>query len=175
MSIGQKLYLIEQASIDTDTYIVHRGDTLYSISRKFNIPVEELKTINNLTSNSLSIGQILLVPKENVDIDEEIIEDNYPIYTVQRGDSLWKIAREFDIPVNKLIEANNLSNLTLQVGQQLIIPTEKINYEENTYIVKKGDTLWSIARENNVSVSELKEINNLASNMLSIGQVLKIK
>ena len=66
---------------------------------------------------------------------------------------------------------NNLSSNLISIGQVLKLPGE----ESNTYIVKKGDSLYSIARRNNITVDELKRINNLNSNLISIGQVLKIK
>ena len=149
----------------SDYYIVQKGDTLYSISRKFNIPVDTLKQINNLTSNTISIGQKLYLQEQN--------NNDYDIYLVQKGDSLYSISRKYNIPVNELIEINNLTNLTLQINQQLLVPKKEI--EDNTYIVKKGDTLWSIAKNNNLTIDELKELNNLTNNTISINQVLKLK
>ena len=146
-----------------DTYIVQKGDTLYSISKKTSIPIEEIKRINNLTSNTLSIGQVLLLKEKN--------NISTSTYTVKKGDSLWKIAKEYKITVPELIEMNQLKDLTLQIGQVLIVPQN----EDTTYTVQKGDTLWSIAKKFNLGVEELKEINQLASNLLSIGQILKIQ
>ena len=145
-----------------DYYIVQKGDTLYSISRKFNIPIEEIIRINNLTSNTLSINQILYLVDNN----------DYDTYIVKKGDSLWSISKKYNIPVNELIEINNLSNLTLQINQELLVPKKDI---EDIYIVQKGDTLWSIAKNNNISINELKELNNLTNNIISIGQELKLK
>ena len=79
---------------------------------------------------------------------------------------------ENNIPVPELIDLNNLNDLTLQINQKLLIP--KKNKDNDTYIVKKGDTLWSIAKKLNVEVNELKKLNNLESNLLSIGQELII-
>lgn len=76
-----------------------------------------------------------------------------------------------------MIDINNLDDLTLQINQQLKVPKSN-DIEENieeTYIVKRGDTLWSISKDFDIPVSELKELNNLTSNLLSIGQELKIK
>lgn len=142
-------------------YTVEKGDTLYSISRRFNIPIDKLIEINKLNSNILSIGQILYLKENN----------QYDTYTVVKGDSLWSISRKYNIRVNDLIELNDLSDLNIKVGQTLLVP----RIEDNTYIVEKGDTLWSIAKKNNISINELKELNNLISNTISIGQVLKTK
>ena len=150
----------EEAS---NEYIVKKGDTLYSLSKRFNIPIDELKRINNLTSDILTIGQVLK-------LNEDINTNDYDTYIVKKGDSLYAIARKYNIPVNELIEINKLSNLTLQIGQELLVP--KIDKE--IYIVKSGDTLWSIAKRYNISIDELKEKNNLTSNLLSVGQELII-
>jgi LysM repeat protein len=165
--INQVLKLKEEITTTT-TYKVTKDDTLYSISNKYNISVDELKKLNNLTSNTIYIGQELKVPETDT--------SNYKIYKVAKGDSLWAISRKYDIPVNELIEINNLTNLTLQICQELLVPN--IEVEEtpnNTYIVTSGDTLWTIAKNNNITVDELKNLNNLSSNLLTVGQVLIIK
>lgn len=102
--------------------------------------------------------------------------ESQEIYTVKKGDSLWKIANKYNITVEKLKSANNLKTNTLSVGQKLVIPSISVSPEvSDTYIVQKGDSLWSIANKFNMTVSELKNLNNLTNNLLSIGQVLKIK
>ena len=143
-----------------DYYTVQKGDTLYSISRRFNVPINKLIEINNLDTDILYIGQKIYLEKNT----------EYDTYTVIKGDSLWSISRKYNIRVNDLIELNNLSDLNIKVGQTLLVPKE-----DNTYIVEKGDTLWSIAKKNNITLTTLKELNNLINNTISIGQVLKIK
>ena len=102
--------------------------------------------------------------------------ESQEIYTVKKGDSLWKIANKYNTTVEKLKSANNLKTNTLSVGQKLVIPSISVSPEvSDTYIVQKGDSLWSIANKFNMTVSKLKNLNNLANNLLSIGQVLKIK
>ena len=89
---------------------------------------------------------------------------------------LKEIADLYNITVNELINLNELENTILQIGQNLKVP--KINIVEpeyEIYIVKKGDTLWSISKENGLTVNEIKELNNLTSNLLSVGQEIKIK
>ena len=169
LSIGQKLYLTESLiPNNSNIYIVQKGDTLYSISQRFNTTPQELIEWNNLQSNVLSIGQELIIPPV-----EPIKEQG--IYIVEKGDSLWKIAQIYDISVKELIDLNNLEDLTLQIGQSLVVPSKPNIEEENTYIVEKGDTLWSVSKKLGITVNELKEINNLDNNLLSIGQVLYTK
>ena len=105
------------------------------------------------------------------------------IYTVIKGDSLYKIAQKYHITVDELKKLNNLSSSNLTIGMKLKIPTSSstTNNEEMspstktyTYQVKKGDTLYQIAKKNNTSVAKLKKLNNLSSNTLTIGQTLLI-
>lgn len=167
IQIGQILSIPSQnSSINYITYTVQKGDTLYGIANKYKISVNELKNINNLVSNTLYIGQQLKVPEITIEENNE-----YEIYTVVKGDSLWLISQKYDIPVDDLIELNNLETVNLQIGDKLKIP--KSNYQK-TYIVQKGDSLWSIAKDNNTTVEEIKLANNLTSNLLSIGQNLII-
>ena len=150
---------------NTGTYIVQKKDTLYSIAKKFNTTVNELKNLNNLTSDLLSIGQILNIVKISV---PEISS-----YTVLKGDTLYSIAKKFNTTVDKILNLNNLSSNLLSIGQILKIPLSD-NPNTNTYIVKKGDTLYSIAKKLDTSVDEIKALNNLSSNILSINQSLLI-
>lgn len=157
---------IVPSTVITDTYKVQSGDTLYSISKKLDTTVTELKKLNNLSSNMLSVGQVLKIPTKTVDIGET------DIYQVQAGDTLYSIARKYNISVNELKNLNNLVDNTLSIGQILEVPSGLSSY--NSYIVDKGDTLYSIAKKFDTSVNKLKELNNLSSNMLSIGQKLLI-
>ena len=113
----------------------------------------------------LSIGDVLKIPV----IEEEVKEN---IYIVKRGDSLYKIAQNYDTTVSEIMKLNNLTSTLLSIGQQLQIPSTS---SSNTYIVKSGDSLYKIAQNNNTTVDELMKINNLSSTLLSIGQVLKLK
>ncbi len=168
LSIGQVLQLKENTGSNEftgDTYVVKSGDTLYGIAREFNLSVDELKKLNNLTSNNLSIGQVLKISGSTSPTDT-----NY--YIVKSGDSLYKIASQYNTTVDELKRLNNLSSNLLSIGQRLIVPNSTSNYK--TYTVKKGDTLYSIARDNNTTVSALQSLNNLATSNLSIGQQLLI-
>lgn len=170
LQVGQQLKLKSDSNNSSggNQYVVQRGDTLYSIALKNNTTVDKLRELNNLNTNTLTIGQILQLPTDN-DIEE------YDIYIVKKGDSLWSISRNFNIDVNDLVELNNLKDLTLQINQSLLVPKRIENIENETYIVKKGDTLWSISNELNIPVQTLKDLNNLNTNLLQVGQQLKTK
>ena len=147
-------------------YVVKKGDSLWSIAREYGLSVAELKALNNLSSNTLHIGDTLLA--SSVNSTDDNISDEY--YTVKSGDTLWGIARKYNMSVNDLKSLNNLSSNNLSIGQKLIVSKAS----SNDYTVVAGDTLWGIARKFNVSVDDLKSLNNLTSNSLSIGMVLKI-
>lgn len=150
----------------TNTYIVQKGDSLYSISQKLNTTVDELKKLNNLTSNTLQIGQILKIPTK------EIYEEEETLYTIKAGDTLYKIAAANNTTVDEIKALNNLTSNNLSIGQLLKLPSPLT--PETTYTVQKGDSLYAIANKYNTTVDALKKANNLTSNILSIGQVLKI-
>lgn len=162
-------YIAPGNSLD-NTYTVVKGDTLYSISRRFNIPVASIKALNNLTSNTLSIGQKLILSEE-INIEPDV--DNAITYTVQNGDTLYRISRLYGVNISDLIELNNLNTTLLTPGQQILIPNQSLD-ETTTYTVVKGDTLNKIASEYGVTVDDLISSNNLTTTNLQIGQVLTI-
>ena len=170
LSTGQ-LLKIPSALLPESTYIVKKGDSLYSIANKYNTTVEELKRINNLTSNTLSIGQVLKLPSDKASDVEK--EENTISYTVQKGDSLYSIARKYSTTIDKIKDLNNLTTNLLSIGQVLLIPTD--TNLETTYTVQKGDSLYSIAKKYDTTVDRLKQLNNLKSNLLSVGQILIVR
>ena len=150
----------------TDSYVVKAGDTLYSISKQLGVSVDELKTLNNLTSNTLRVGQTLLIPTN------EVIESD--TYIVKQGDTLYSISRVTGISIDELRRINNLNSDILSVGQKILLKDNGDNTNYIEYIVKKGDNLYSIAKTYGITQKELMDINNLNSNLLSIGQILLI-
>ena len=189
LNIGQQLKVpVEGTNNQPDsnyiTYTVVKGDNLYNIASKYDVTVETIKQANNLTSNLLSIGQILKIPTRNIEI-------GYKEYEVKAGDSLYSIARSYNTTVEEIMNANNLTTTILSVGQILKIPTEKeevipgpvkecfgegyVEPKYETYTVKRGDNLYDIARRYNTTVIDLMNLNNLTSTNLEIGQVLKVR
>ena len=131
LSVGQVLKLPMQDKVEEIVmYTVQKGDSLYSIAKKFNITVDEIKSLNNLTSNNLAIGEQLMIKSstgdEPINPEEECIgtgyvEPQYIMYTVQRGDSLYTIARRYNTSVDNIKALNNLTNNNLTIGEQLKI------------------------------------------------------
>ncbi|MDD6323345.1 MAG: LysM peptidoglycan-binding domain-containing protein [Bacilli bacterium] len=169
--VGQTLKLSEKTNDsdknDSDKYIVTSGDSLWKIANQYGLTVNQLKQLNNLTSDNLEIGQELKI-KNN------IAKDETNVYTVKSGDSLWKIANQYGLTVNQLKQLNNLTSDNLEIGQKLKIKNNIAKDETNIYTVKAGDSLWNIANRFKTNVNELKKLNNLTNNYLTIGQTLKI-
>lgn len=157
--------------INENYYIVKKGDSLWSISNKYGLSVDELKDLNNLSSNNLSVGQKLLIK------DTSSSDDLGIYYTVKAGDTLYGIANEYGLSVDELKSMNGLSNNNLSVGQKLLVSGTGevvVGNDYDTYVVKSGDNLYAIARKYGISVNKLKDINNLSSNLLSVGQKLLV-
>lgn len=167
-----------QGSKNTDTgnqvnntfHTVQSGDSLWGISRIYNITISDIMTLNNLSSSTIYVGQELIVSQEVITLENS----KEPIvYTVQSGDSLWKISIANSLTVLELKEINNLTSDTLYVGQVLTV-----GYQDKpayiTYSVVSGDNLWVISTKYGVSIQDIKDCNNLTSDFLYIGQELKI-
>ncbi len=173
-------------------HTVKPGETLYSISRLHGISVDSLKHWNNLSSASISPGQVLLLTGQISDAQDPLDEDtrktlntikqfNATYHIVLKGETLFSIARLYGITTEELKTMNTLSSDNLSIGQKLMVRTftivtdTAILDEEGLYTVKKGDTLYSIAKQFGVSTEDLKNWNRLESYSISIDQKLKVK
>ena len=157
-------------------YIVKKGDTLWGISNQYGVSVTELAELNKVNADNLSVGMTLLIP-----IKEGNNPDNLFMYTVKNGDTLYSIAKVYGTTVNAIKNLNYLKTDSLKLGQVIRIP-EKYTKEEDyylpvfsNYVVKKGDTLFSIANKFNLSIETIIQDNALKNNVLSLGQNLKIR
>ncbi|MCK5768184.1 MAG: LysM peptidoglycan-binding domain-containing protein [Candidatus Atribacteria bacterium] len=171
---------------------VQKGESIWSISQKYQISKNNLLSINNINENDiLSIGQIIKIPQMFSK------DDNYLVHYVKKGETLWSISQKYNIQINSIIAINNLNSSDLiSVGQSINIPSiqgKNIGKNETsqdlsfknvskeditrpiTYVVRKGDNLWNIAQKNGVALTTIAEINSLVNgNNLSIGQKLEI-
>ena len=173
----------EEELVKWDRYIVVKGDTLISISKKYMISQALLKEINNLDDDLIFENEELTVPR-----GPEWLKDylNKPdIYFVSKGDTLWSIAKKYGVQVSDLIVWNDLSTERyLQINQQINIypkyfvpkKKKKVNLNDLTYPVKRGDTISKIAKKFGVTGDMLVQWNELENpEVIYPGQVLDIK
>ncbi len=155
-----------------NTYTVQKGDSLWSIAKRFNVGINEIKNANNLTSSLISVGQQLVIPGTAPSDQTNVT------YVVQKGDSLWSIANANNTTVDEIANLNDLGSNTIYVGQVLQIPNSGNNTvipDTNlTYNVQSGDTLYSIALKYNTTPVAIMRKNNLTNNLLTVGQTLII-
>lgn len=115
LSIGQVLK-IPQGSTTTPSkedyveYVVKSGDNIYSIANRYGTTVSAVKSLNNLTTNNLSVGQTLRIPS-----------NGQVTYVVKSGDNLYSIASKYNTTVNSIKQKNNLTSNNLKIGQILVI------------------------------------------------------
>ena len=158
----------------SDTYTVESGDTLFSVARKLRVPLKELMAVNEIgPSGIIKVGQVLKIPKSGyrkpsaeVEIKEKkkkvVAKKKY--YTVKKGDTLWKIARRHKLTLSEIRKLNNMKKKdVIHKGMKLVVQkTEYVEKEvKKYYTVKKGDTLWKIARRHKLTLSEIRKLNNI--------------
>lgn len=168
-----------------DTYTVKAGDSLWGISQTYGTTVNNLKQINNLSSNVIYVGQVLKLKQQSASSSNQTSASAADTYTVQSGDTLWGIANTHDTTVNNLKQINDLTSDTIYVGQVLKLTQQSTTQQASSkpsqsnssdfYTVKAGDSLWKIAMGNDLTVDHLKQMNNLTTNTIYVGQQLRIK
>ena len=184
----------------SDTYIVQNGDNLYSLAKKYNVSVEQIQGVNNLSSEMIKAGQTLEVPAlvgTHTEHEKQNHTENGENIThkVQRGDTLFSLAKKYDVSIEQIQQGNGLTSETIKVAQVLKIKSPKVVKATNqatelhkeinkeihnekmtfaTYTVAAGETLWGIARQFNLSIADLKTYNHLTNDMVLIGQKLII-
>ena len=192
LQIGQVLTIPSRSGTNPNNmfmYTVKAGDNLYSIAQRYNTTVGAIIDLNNLPNSNLSIGQVLRIP-ETYTPEDQIVLPQYINYTVKRGDNLYSIARANNVSIDTIMKDNGLTSNNLSIGQNLRIRVTGDNLEIEecigpdytppettssiTYIVKKGDNLYSIASRYNTSVTAIMNLNGMTNANLSVGQQLKI-
>ncbi len=194
VSIG----IADAASADTDTHKVKAGETLFNISQQHNVTVEDLKKWNGLSSTLIYANQTLQIGSTSTDSPSSstpTTTSSNHTYTVKSGDTLYRIAKNNGTSVQQLKKWNNLSSHLIYVNQVLKIsgtgtvsssPSAPVQEKTNetqasrapsnskSYKVQPGDTMWSVAQRHGISISQLKQWNNLSSNTIYINQVLQV-
>lgn len=188
---------------NAQTYTVVAGDSVWKIAHQFGISMDTLRSLNNIQNNFIYPGQVLKIrlisssngtttvptpttpsiPSQNQSTNTGSNQTaSVGNYTVKAGDSLWSIANKHGLSVAQLKSMNGLSSDMIYAGQKLTVKTgATTNPVTNTqtsnassYTVKSGDSLWSIANKHGLSISQLKSINHLSSDMIYPGQKLMV-
>ncbi|MEK6454421.1 LysM peptidoglycan-binding domain-containing protein [Caldifermentibacillus hisashii] len=153
------------------TYRVLPGDSLWGLSRKFNVSVTNLQEWNQLNSSTIYVGQTLTIGKS---------DSVATTYKVKAGDSLWSIAKKYGTTVQNIKNLNQLTTDIIYVGQTLAVSGSTTSTPpvqsgaSSSYIVKAGDTLSGIAKKFGTTVQSIKQVNGLTSDIIKVGQNLKI-
>ncbi|MBB1387597.1 LysM peptidoglycan-binding domain-containing protein [Pseudoalteromonas sp. SG45-5] len=177
-------------------YTVARGDSLSVIAKKFTTSLSAIRSLNKLKSNTIKVGQQLLVPLTDGAINSEHLPKQMRLaankntrtkltHKVKSGDTLWDISREYDVTMDELAKWNKLKkNSVLRLNQNLTV-YKSINKPQSaiastnrtiTYKVRRGDSLARIASKFNLAVNDIIKWNNLAGQKyLQPGQKLKLK
>lgn len=166
-------------------FVIHQidpGETLFSLSRRYNSEIEEIKATNSLTGNTLEVGQVLKIPYKNPQSSSE------NTHVVTSGETLFSISQLYEVEVENLKKWNNLKTNEISIGQSLVISDEATTEEKNlivpaenslkeekpmyTYYVRTGETLASIAGKFEVPEDSIIAWNRLSSRKLALGQAL---
>ncbi len=183
----------------TAFYVVQKGDNLGNIAKKYNVTVEEIKEWNHLSNINIQLGESLQVAKNDLNSNEVIVattKTENVEYVVKKGDNLGNIAKKFGSSLEDLKQWNNLQDNNIALGSSLIVAKSEVAIESkavaetfrkkdnlasasknNTinYYVKKGDSLYSIAKKYpGVTISDIKKWNDLRAEDLKPGMKLKI-
>ena len=174
----KKENFIQTNQINWVTHRVSKGDSLWKIAEEFDTEVNVLKKVNYLSSNVLSLNQELLIPLSN-DQNQTFIP--YQAHIISEGDTLWNLGIQYNISPAEIAKTNGLKmSSPLRIGSELNIGNKNIyrtiNSKKRTilYSVKQGDSLYRIADIFNIEISDIKKINELSTNEIKPGQVLKI-
>jgi LysM repeat protein len=168
-------------TVNGKTFILHKVDekeTLFAISRRYKVSVDAILEFNKDASKGLEIGQIVKVPYSAKQV---VRKNDETVHTVEAKETMFSISRKYGITTDEIKQWNNLADNTLSIGQQLIIkkktgsvtpPATPVMTKKGVHTVGQQETIFSIARQYNITQAQLKEWNNLQSSELKIGQTL---
>ncbi len=131
------LLLSFSSNVLATQYKVKNGDTLYSISKKFGVSVNQIKQANNLQQSKIKKNQVLNISTKESSKNTAKSKSKSTYYTVKKGDTLSKIARKTHLPMRKIMALNNVNQRSLRVGQRLVLARKAKVSEESAYVKDK--------------------------------------
>jgi LysM repeat protein len=177
---------LRMETINGKQFIIHSIDekeTLYAISRRYGVPITAILEANPTADGGLSVGQQLKVPYvPKAKVTQAGAGDRK--HKVAAGETLFSLSRMYEVSVDEIKAWNNLRDNALSLGQELIIKKKSTSTTptitevpvtkslKGVHTVAAGETLYSLSRQYNVSVQQLKEWNSLTANDVQIGQTL---
>jgi LysM repeat protein len=188
-------------SIGTETvngkiFVKHRveeKETLYAISKRYRTTVDAILQYNPSAGSGLEVGQILKVPYVPKVAKSQGTSGGGIIHVVADKETLFSIARAYGVSVDEIKQWNTLSGNNLSPGQELVIKKKgnttvtqqttpvgnktenrNANTTKGTHTVAAKETMYSIARQYNITVQQLRDWNNMQGNDISVGQVLNV-
>ena len=175
-------------------HIVAQGQTLYGISKLYNVSAEEIEKLNPETNDGLSIGEALFVPvKSNMFPPPPVSEQpsldpngEYILHTVKQGETLYSISKLYRADMNDILGLNSGVELGLRIGEVLKIPQNDLDKPSTELVqpgpmdgwrkhrVKIGETLYGIAKMYQVEEASIREINDGLPEGLKAGESINI-
>lgn len=156
---------------------IQKGETAYFIAQKYKVSIDEIYKLNPESQNGIKDNQIIKIPVHSA---EKQVSNQQITHIVAQKETLFGLSKQYNVSVEALQNANPILINGLQVGQELVIPqniskTENITSSKATHLVVAKESLFSIARQYNVSVQDLESLNKgLLQNGLQIGQTIAI-
>lgn len=164
------------------SFILHKveaKETLYSLSRRYNIPIYQIIEHNPPSEFGLDVGQIIKVPYiEKERTVKQQPKEGEKIHVIQPKETIYSLSRKYDVSIRDIKKWNNMESNLLEVGQKLIVgkasakadPPPQKTEGVKTHTVQAGETLYSLSRKFNINIDELKEWNKISSNEINVGQ-----
>lgn len=139
--------------------ITESDQSLWGISKKHNVTVEKIKTLNQKTDDAISVGDVLKIPKETPK------DDNFIIHTVKKSDkNLWQIGLRYNVKPEEIVRLNRKESTVIKRGDRLKIPK---NNKYIIHIVSNTDkSLWGICKIYDVAVEDVMKINNKKNDII---------
>jgi membrane-bound lytic murein transglycosylase D len=174
-------------------YKVKRGDNLGEIAEKFGVSTAQIKKWNNISNNKIIAGKTLKIYNSSTSSsygdNTTKNSSNVNYYKIKSGDSIGSIAEKYGVKISDIQKWNSISGNKIIAGSTLKIysdanvndvttettkTTKNVKVNTQSYTVKSGDSLYSIAQKNNTTVAKIKSLNNITNNNIKAGQKLRL-